>query len=154
MSSPYTPPAAPVRDPAAKKGSAAWAVIAGLLVDLGGSFLAGIVLTVLYGATLLDGATDEAQIAAELSSIPADSWVSIIGMIVGCLFSILGGYVCARIARRSEYKLGGIVAAIAAVVGALVGAGYYPLMLNISMIVATVLSVLSGVWLGVRRNER
>ena len=155
MSSPYTPPTAPVRDPAPGKGSAAWAVIAGLLVDLGGSLVVGVALTILYGATLAaNGTTDEAQLAAALANIPVDSWVSIVGMILGCMFSLAGGYVCARIARRADYRLPGIVAAISAVSGFALAAGHYPLWLNIAMLAATAASVMGGARLAMGRNDR
>src|SRR5688572_5074856 len=121
VSSPYRTPGASVRDPAAAKGSAWKAVLAGIAINTGGTFVASAGLLLVYGATLMGSGVDDPQeLQRALMSISLDSPVSIAGMLVRGALSVAGGYACARIARRSEYALGAIIA----VCGVL--AGFYP----------------------------
>lgn len=154
MSSPYAPPSAPVRDPAPQKGSAIKAVLLGVLVDLGGSIVAGSVMTILYGMTLIDGAENAAELESTLANTPMDSWFSIATIAVGCMFSVAGGYVCARIARHSEYRLGAIVAGCGVAVGLVLSSDYYSPLVDAALAIASVIAVMGGVWLGIRRNTR
>jgi hypothetical protein len=82
------------------------------------------------------------------------SWVSIAGSIVGCGFSVLGGYLCARIAKRSEHKLGGILATISTGIGLLLGMNRYSLLVNLILIVATFAAVMIGVQIGYSQNQK
>ena len=43
--------------------------------------------------------------------MPPQSALTMLGILLGALMSVLGGYVCARIVRRDEYRVGGIMAA-------------------------------------------
>ena len=96
---PYAPPTAPVRDTEPRTPrSLTLAVLAGLAVGVGGTILSravlGIVLVGLKGVPESPEAT-----AAILSSaiVPALS--------LGCIFSVLGGYVGVRVARRHERRV-------------------------------------------------
>lgn len=150
---PYQPPSSDLTPRTEPPGSAVKAVVIGLLADIGGSIAAGIVLTFAYGFTLgLSGANAE-QIASALANIPTDSWLSITGMVVGGGFSVLGGYLCARIARHSEYKLGAIVAAVSGISGLFLG-GQVPAGINLALSLATIASVMLGAWIGLVRNRQ
>ena len=152
MSSPYTPPTAPVRDAARPPGSPIKAVIYGVLVDVGGTFVTGSVLSIAYAMGLASEGMSPEQAAAALAKIPLDSWVSIAGMIFGCLFSVAGGYVCARVARKSEYKLGATVAAVGVLIGVFFGGGQYSAGVFGALLMATVVSVMVGAHLGATKN--
>lgn len=155
MHNPYSPPSAKVADVGidAAKGSGVKAVLIGLLIDLGGSIVIGIVLTVIYSFQLAAAGLDEDEIMAAMSNIPFDSWVFIAGAIIGCFCSILGGYVCARIARHSEYKFGNILSAISIIVGSLMVIEAYSLFAIFVLALMTWASVMVGVRLGVSRNR-
>ena len=79
-----------------------------------------------------------------------------IGFVVGGGFSALGGYVCARIAKRSEYRLGSFMA----VFSILLGVAMQLFQDSASMDEATVSAlvtwgcVIAGSHLGVLRNRR
>jgi hypothetical protein len=150
---PYSPPGASVADPSAKPGSPVKAVLAGAAVDIVGSLVIGAILSVIYGASLAVSGASVEEIAAASSEVPVDSWLFISGILVGCAFSVLGGYVCARIAKRSEYGLGCIVGAISALFGLLFALGHYPLFVNLGLGLATFASVLLGARLGYARNH-
>lgn len=153
MPNPFTPPTARVADVAAeKRGSPIKAVVFGLLVDIGGSSAAGVLLVVAYTASLASSGATPEQIAASFQNLPVDSWVSIVGMVVGTLFSALGGYVCARVAKRFEFALGAILAVLSISFGFWVGDNHYSVLWHAAMAVVTFLAVMFGVRMGVARN--
>lgn len=155
MSSPYTPPGAPVRDKGPeKKGSPAKAVFLGVLADLGGSFVVGVVLSAVFAANMAAGGANEQQIAAALAKVPRGSWMYISGIVLGGLCSIAGGYVCARVAKHSEYGLGAITAAISVGTGAWLGGAAYSFFENILLAALGFVLIMLGVRLGVAKNRR
>jgi hypothetical protein len=74
-----------------------------------------------YGAYLgaTGGTADDLMTLARGNGI--DSPMALALALVGCMFSVLGGYVCARIAKHSEYKLGLVLAACSVVAGLALG---------------------------------
>src|SRR5262245_21392943 len=149
---PYAPPEASVQDRPSKPGSAFKAIALGLVVDVGGSLIAAIILAAIYGATLAATGVPREDIAAAMQASATDSWFFWVGSLVGLSFSVLGGYVCARIARRSEMKFGAIVAALSAVSGFFLGGDQLQLGTNLSMTLLTFGAVLVGARLGLARN--
>jgi hypothetical protein len=89
-----------------------------------------------------------------MSATPTDSWLFYAATLVGLGFSVLGGYVCARVARRSELKLGGMLAAVSAVLGILLSAEHYELGTLLSLTLAGIGAVLVGARLGYAKNRR
>jgi hypothetical protein len=152
---PFTPPRAPVADPDENApGSPIKAVAFGFGVDTLGTFLGGIVLSVVYGVYLVSTGTPADEVASAMSSERFSGfwWLA---FLVGSGFSALGGYVCARIAKRSEYRLGSFMA----VFSILLGVGMQLLQESASMDEATLNalvtwgSVIAGAYLGVQRNR-
>jgi len=139
---PYAPPEAAVRDVPAKAGSAFKAVALGLAADIGGTLAAGIVLGLLY-AIVLGGTVPSAE----------DSWLFYAGTLLGLSFSVLGGYVCARTARRDEMKLGAILAALTALIGILFSGEDYQLGTLVSLTLAGIGAVMIGARLGYTKNH-
>ena len=154
MNNPFTPPSARVTDGTAHEGSPVKAVLLGVLVDIGGSVATGIILAIIYGASLASSGATAEQIEAAFASIPADSWISIAGIVVGTLLSLLAGYVCARVAKHSEFGLSAILAMISISFGLLVGAKQYSFILSAAFALTTFLAVMFGTRLGVARNIR
>jgi hypothetical protein len=150
---PYSPPGAAVSDPKARPGSPVKAVLLGAIVDIVGTLVVGTLVAVTYGASLAASGASVEDIDAMSSNIPVDSWQFIVGLLIGCGFSLLGGYVCARIAKRSEYKLGCILGGISVLAGLLIGMGEYSSAIDLSLILATFAAVLLGSHLGCVRNR-
>ena len=153
---PFTPPRAPVTDPDENApGSPLKAVAFGFGVDTLGTFLGGIVLSIAYGVWLVSTGTPTGELAGALSGerFSAFWWL---GFLMGGGFSALGGYVCARIAKRSEYRLGSFMAALSI----LLGVGMQLLQESGSMDEATLGAlvtwgcVIAGAHAGVLRNRR
>ncbi len=152
---PFTPPAANVEAPDLKRGSAVKAVLVGVAVDIGGSTVFGVLFTIAYGIYLAASGQTPEQMQASMADIGYDSPLGIVGMIVGCLFSVLGGFLCARIARHSEYRLGAVMCGITLVFVAFTGFGpnVHPAIAAV-LVVLTVASILVGIHLGARQNRR
>lgn len=150
---PFAPPRSDLSSKPVERGSPVVAVIAGVAADIGGSFLSFILMGVGVGVTLgLQGMSPE-RIREVLTQTDPYSLQSILGYALGSVFSVVGGYVCARVARHAEYKLAGIVAAIGVTLGLLMGSGQLPAALNALLTVLSVLAVLGGAWLGAARNR-
>lgn len=134
-------------------GSPLKAVLLGLAIDVGGTLVVGVVLGIVYAISLAGTGMNETEIQQALSSIPVDSWVSIIGLIAGVGLSILGGFICSRISRRSDYKLGFILGTISAAVSLLLSFATYPILIGVVLTCLTFASVLLGAKLGLKKNQ-
>ena len=151
---PYAPPEAAVQDLPPRPGSAFKAIAFGLATDIGGTLLATIIMALIYGAALGAAGVNSEEIAATLRASATDSWFFYALALVGLGFSVLGGYVCARIARRSEMKLGAILAAASAVSGFfLAGDEQQQLGTLLSLTLLGFGAVLVGARLGLAKNR-
>ena len=140
----FKPPGADVRDPRRGKGSTIKGVIAGVVVDLVSTMLFGVVASILWGIALGAAGRSQQEIEAALTRPDADPLLSATFLAVGVLCSVLGGYVCERIARRGDYKAGAIVGALSAVIGLAMGAASTSAPMLGLLIFLTVGSVLLG----------
>lgn len=144
---PYAPPEARLADAPAGPGSAIKAVALGVATDLGGTVAFGI----LMGIVLLGAGVDPEAMDAMATS--PDSWVFWVGGAFGLGFSVLGGYVCARVARRGEMRLGAIVAAVSAVAGFTLAGEGMQLGTLLAMTLLSIGAVLYGAHWGAMRNR-
>jgi hypothetical protein len=153
MSDPnFTPPQAEVRDAPKPKGSAIKGVLVGLAVDVAGTLAFGIALSLAYGVLLAASGQDEAQIRAALAESDSNSVFSAIAVVGGCAFSILGGYVCERVARQRDYRAGAILGVVSVGLGLAMGAGSLSWAENLLFAFLTVGSVLLGTRLALERH--
>jgi hypothetical protein len=150
---PYAPPEASVHDLPRRPGSAFKAIALGLAVDIGGSLIASVILAAIYGAALAADGVKPEDIAAAMQASATDSWFFYVGSLFGLGFSVLGGYVCARIARRSEMRLGAILAVLSALSGLFLGGDQLQLGTLLSMTLTGFGAVLVGARLGLAKNR-
>ncbi len=152
---PFRAPSSNVDVPDTARGSAVKAVVLGLMTDVGGSMLSSLAFFMFYGAYLgaTGGTADDLMVFARGNGF--DSPMALALGLVGCMFSVLGGYVCARIAKHSEYKLGLILSVCSLVSGYLLAGDSES---NAAMTglfsLLTVASVMTGAHLGARGNRR
>ena len=151
---PFKPPKSDVDNKAAAPGSPLRAVLTGLAVDIGLSTLVGVVLTIVYHSQLVASGMTPDQVDAAMDEIPLDSMINVIGVVLGALSSVLGGYVCARIVRRDEYRVGSVMAALSALIGLMSGSSSVPDDLTVLLTLCTVACVLLGVKFGREYNRR
>ena len=148
----FKPPSAHVEDRGRGKGSMVTGVIAGLVVDLVSTMLFGVVASVVWGIALGAAGHSQQDIEAALTRPDADPLLSATFLAVGVLCSVLGGYVCERIARRGDYKAGAILAALSAVLGLAMGASSTSMPMLALLIFLTIGSVLLGTRLAFPEN--
>ena len=153
---PYATPEARVAERRRQPGSPYKAVALGALTDLGGTFLFSMLLMFIYGVALSgSGVQPEDMEAAMRDAASTESLFFWVGSIGGCGFSVLGGYVCARIAGQSEYTLGAILAVVVVVLGMLLfGTGGYDFGMSVFLNATTVAAVIVGAWIGKKQNRR
>jgi hypothetical protein len=111
---PYKPPTAPVRDTGPPPSrSLTLAVLAGLAVGVGGTILSRLIVAIVY-VTLTDRGGSP-QSAEALAASVSTTFVYLAAL--GCLCSGVGGYVCARVARRHERRVTVVLAALSTAIG-------------------------------------
>lgn len=150
---PYAPPSAAVQDLSERAGSPLKAIALGLLVDVGGTTVGSLLLGAIYGIALAASGASLDELAAAGEGPATDSWLFWISTAMGLVFSVLGGYVCARIARRNELRLGAILAALSALLGYLIASGHYELGTFLSLTIASIAAVIGGARLGYWKNR-
>ena len=150
---PYRPPEAPVADQDRPRGSPVKGMVFGALVDIGGTLVAGIVLGVIWSIGLAASGQTAEEIEQAVQNPDPTSVVGILGFVIGTAFSVLGGYVCARVARETEYRCAGVVSVASIAIGLAVGGGQ-SFAMNVLMVVATIAAVMLGAWIGAQRNAR
>jgi len=153
---PYKPPES---DPTGARtpdvpGSPLRAILTGLVIDLGGSAVLGIVLTSVYALTLSGQDMTDAQIDAALQHIPAASAFGVLGIVLGALMSVLGGFVCARVVLRNEYRVGAAMAGISVLLGVMLGGDGDLDDLGVLLILCTAACNMLGVKYGAEYNRR
>lgn len=148
---PFTPPTANVDVPDTRRGSPLRAIVFGIVVDFGGTMVASVIFFVIFGAYLAASGTPAEQ-AADYG-LGLDSPMGLALNMVGCLFSVLGGYVCARTAKHAEYRLGAILAAISVVLGLLLGGDASANAYGLISSLLTVAAAMVGAHLGALRNK-
>ena len=150
---PQTDPAKNPRPPATP-GSPLKAVLLGLAVDIGGTTICGFVLSVIYAIQLKGQGVADSDMHDAMSNMPHDSALYIGGILLGALMSVLGGYVCARIARVDEYRPGLVMAAASAVIGLTMGSPSEIDSLALLLTVTSIACNLLGVKYGAEYNRR
>ncbi len=118
---PYTPPSAPVGDRDPERTGATWkAVLFGVTTDLFGSTIGGMVLLVLFSSMLVA----QGQAPEEISPMLLQSnQYLFLSLAVGLTFTVLGGYVAARVANHRERRHALIVGVIVLIIGEIMVSG-------------------------------
>ena len=116
---PYSPPRAELSGgpPQRKRGSRLQAVIVGCVVDFVGTTLFGVVASFVFGIALATGGMSGEDIARALN---ASAVFQIFSFVSGMAFTVLGGFVAARIANYLEYRTALWVGFIGLVIGELI----------------------------------
>ena len=113
--SPFSAPKSDVEMDDIAKGSPVKAVLFGVLADIGSTLVAGLMIGVVYGIILASAGVPMEQLEQAMQYSP----IGLISLLVGLLCSVLGGYVCARIANHNEYRLAAITGFISMMIGLL-----------------------------------
>jgi predicted Na+-dependent transporter len=118
---PYTPPSAPVGDRDLERTGATWkAVLFGVTTDLFGTTIAGMVLLVAFSGMLVSQGQAPEDIGPML--LQSNQYL-LVSLVVGLSFTVLGGYVAARVANHREYRHAFIVGVIVLIIGEVMVSG-------------------------------
>jgi hypothetical protein len=153
VTNPYRPPGAVVADRDRPADSPIKGIIYGALVDVLGTTAASMILGVGYGIFLTANGASMEDLERLSAQIDPTSAIGLVGGAIGCGFSVLGGYVCARVAGRPELRWAAVVGAISAGFGLLM-ASQSPADLNLLLNGIGFAMVMLGGYLGARRNAR
>lgn len=154
MTNPYRAPGAVVADQDRPLGSPVKAVIFGVLVDILGTTAMSFLVMVVYGVFLASRGADPQEIERAATQLDPLAGIGLFISALGCVFSFLGGYVCARVAGHAETKWAGVVAAISLAFGVIIGLQAYSLAMNLLLAAPATAFVLIGGYAGARRNRR
>ena len=135
-----------------KLAPTAKAIVYGVLVDIVGSIVAGLVLATVYAFILAGSGMPQEELLRAISEPAPLSWFSIVGFVVGCAASFLGGYVCARVAGAHEMRAVSVVAAISGVASLVMGSGAYAFEWIAVLALVGMGAVFAGGWTGMQRN--
>lgn len=154
QNNPYVPSKAGLSETPKPAASPLKSVLLGLVVDVGGSFLLGIVLSVGYAISLASAGMSESKIMEAMLNPFSNPLILVVGTLGGAALSVAGGFVCARLSRRPDYRLGFILGGISAVSGLLMSYESYSLPVNLLLTLLTFASVLLGTKLGRNTEPR
>lgn len=146
----YKTPASDMSGMESVPGSSPKAIVYGVLIDIGGSVLLGIALTIIYAGYLASQGMMEEQIQEALVTVETFSLVGLSGLVLGFGISILAGYVCAKTSKAHIIRDLVILSAISGSFSLLLSISSYGLLGQLLMIAATVLAIFSGGYLGKR----
>jgi hypothetical protein len=151
MDTRYQPPTAEVRDPQSTSSAlAAKAVGLGLLVDFGAALLLNIAVVMLDGTLLQGTGISPADVLRPQGNDLLVSRQYVLLTLASCGFSVLGGYVCARIGR--DRRLAIVQGLITIGLGYFFNAPSYPSIVLAPVAVLSFASVLGGAHWGLGRR--
>ncbi len=152
MDNPYKAPTTPVKDVPPPPRSPLLAVLAGVAVDIGGTMVAGLVIGIVYAVMLASQGMNPEQIGEVLVEADPRSGYFAVSVVVGLGFSVLGGYVCGRLARRRERFFAAIAGLLSVAIGLSMGGSAFDFGGDAGMSLLSFASVVLGGELGRRRN--
>ncbi len=150
---PYAPPQARIEPPPPEKGSAAKAVLIGFLADMGFTIAASLAFLVVLGVYLVVTGRDPEDITQALGDPADDSPVMMVLLAIGGMGSALGGFVCARIAKHAELRLGAALAVLSLLAGLILFGTEQSGTMNAISSAITLIAVMFGAWVGARKNR-
>jgi len=150
---PYQPPSSDFKQPPRDRepGSIFKAVLLGAATDIGGTMATSLVLGIVYAVVLGAQGYSNDQIQASFDSMDPFTGFGLLSSIAGLAMSVLGGYVCARVANVSSYLAVGILSAVSVAFGALLGGGddfEWPILLALNLV--SLAGIFFGGWLYIR----
>lgn len=149
----YASPTAPVSDE--RKGNKLVALSVGIAIDLGLSTGAGMVLSLVVMGMLMREDIPIDSLEDRINAVMPAVMSSPLGYAftaVGMLASLLGAYVCARIANDREYALAGVLSLVALVLFGLMRDETLPITTEATLLAINIGAIFLGTWLHARRK--
>ena len=158
---PFRPPTAEVEtaEESKQRGSLWKGVLLGGVADFGGTLAMGTIMFIIFLVQIWSPEMTPEQmerVAEEYTQLLSDFdniW-SLLGLVFGLGFSVLGGFVCAIFAKERWKNAVLILASILSVYGLLAGSEYYQLGVNIVLVILSFMSIYLGGWLRARMQAQ
>jgi hypothetical protein len=134
-------------------GSPWRAVLTGVAIDVCGSRVVEIIAVTCYAMQVVPSGMTDAQASELLRALPPSFSLFLVLNVLGMLMSVAGGYACARVALRDEWRVGAMLAGVSVVFNLLIDdTGVSDLALLYTL--CDVAGLLLGVKYGAERNRR
>ena len=151
---PFAAPGSDLTPPDPHPPGAPWkAILVGFVVDVAFTIIFSFAWSIVFGAYLAASGNSPEEIRAMAESSQAGDFYSGVLIAIGGVGSLIGGYLCARIARRNEYRIAAVLTAISLVLGWIVSGNDEGGMNVVTSTLLTIAATYAGVMLGVRRNQ-
>ncbi len=151
---PYTPPQANVDTKEFKQGKWYNAILLGFLVDFIGTMLVSILLSVLVTAYFMSHGMKVEEVRGLLTATDFTSPIYIASLGIGLVFSILGGYICARIANHHEYRYVAIIGLLDILLGLVMSPQSFPTLHHLALTALSFAALFTGAYLHVAARRR
>lgn len=145
---PFAPPQAALVDPPPSPMAGWKAVLLGFAVDFGGSMIGGVIYAFVWAMWLAMHGASPGVLQTTLMNPRMDSAYMIGALLLGASFSFLGGLLCARLSRRTDFRLGLILAGLSAGAGVLMSLQSRPIGEHAFLATLTVGAILLGTRVG------
>jgi len=152
--SPYAAPASEVEVFEERKGAPWKGIVLGLLTDIGGSIVLSTLIVTVIAMIMTSHGVDQNEMRTLVLGPERSLFITAALYGTGLLFSVLGGFVCARIVKQSELKWGAVMAVLSTLIGLAMGGNHEGTALTFTLYVASIVATIAGAWLGMKRNQR
>jgi len=142
--SPYAPPSSESKDAPQEAGSPVKAIVLGLLTDIGGTMATSFILSIVFAVIWANQGMSSEQMMALMSDRALGNPFTLVATIFGTVSSYLGGFICARIVRRSEMRYGAILSAISVLVGFALSIGNSSPARMIGLAILSIVAIMLG----------
>lgn len=136
-----------------KKGSSVKAVVVAVCMDILGSVVIGIVVTLVFSMVWLSGGVTELELAEKISTAELLSPFGLTTILLGMLLSVFASFLCAKISRHNIVRDVSIACGISVLISVLTGMAAYGIMKNVILTLLNIASYFVGGLIGKRSVE-
>ncbi len=157
MPHPPSPPPDPRSDkpdPAEAARLALRAVLTGASIDVCASTLLQLGIRTIFAMQVGTADMTPDQLHDALQDTPPPFLLVLMAGVLGALISVAAGYACARIARRDEYRVGGIMTMATVLMSLVIDGDAGPLDLTLLCVLCDIACLMLGVKYGAEYNRR
>jgi len=150
----YQPPKAHLTTAEPAKAAPIKAVFIASLVDIGGTLTISFIISISYIFIQNSNGISMEQAIQSLEQMDLYAPLSLLGLALGLAITIYAGYLCAKIAQRSVYRVVAVFCIIIMVFGIILTTPYYSALEHILLNLLSLLSAYLGAWLYVRTTTQ
>ncbi len=129
-------------------------IVLGLVADLGGTTVCGVVLALIYGVVLAAQGMNGEDVQQTLSNIDIYSLYGAVSTLLGLAMSCLGGYVCIKVSNGTNLTNPIVLGAITFLIAVLLAWDAYDLIEFMALSVVSFLATLWGARTALARRTR